>query len=597
MRHLLPLNKYFLKYKWWILPGLIFVVISNLFAVVPAQIVGHAFNLITDNITLYRLFDGFERQKIAYEIFGYSLLLFGLLILALYLIRGLFLFFMRQTIILMSRHIEYDMKNEIYKHYQRLSLGFYRRNNTGDLMNRATEDVNRVRMYVGPAIMYAANTAVLFFLIIYYMFSVNTELSIYSLLPLPFLVFAIYYVNTIINKKSELIQQQLSTLSSFVQERVSGIRVVKAYVREKFAQTVFSRESNKYKDTSMDLVKVQALFYPTMLLLVGASTILTVYIGGIKVIDGSITPGNIAEFIVYVNQLTFPVSMLGWVTTLIQRAAASQKRINEFLHLIPEIQSGNILANDLRESIVFEKVNFVYPDTGIKALNNINLEIKKGQFVAIVGKTGSGKSTLANLLMRMYDVSSGSIKLDGQNIKNIELRAYRNLMGFVPQEVFLFSDTIKNNIGFGLDNFNEQQVVEASRNAAVYQNIIAFDKGFETMLGERGITLSGGQKQRVSIARAFVKNPRLLILDDSLSAVDTKTEEEILRNLNKVMQDKTTIIIAHRISTIKNADKIIVLDEGKIVEEGTHLALLTLDGQYAEIYKNQLLEEENVENL
>lgn len=593
MKHLSFLNKYFYKYKWWIIPGIIFVVISNIFGVVPAQVVGHAFNLITENITIYQLFGGFDRQQIIYDIFSYSLFFFGALILIMYLIRGLFLFFMRQTIILMSRHIEYDMKNEIYAHYQKLSLGFYRRNNTGDLMNRATEDVNRVRMYVGPAIMYTINTAVLFCLIIYFMFDVNSTLAIYCLLPLPVLVVTIYYVNTLINNKSEKIQAQLSRLSSFVQERFSGIRVIKSYVREAQTQKVFAEESNAYKMNSMSLVKVQALFYPSMLLLVGLSTILTVYIGGKQVIDGAITPGNIAEFIVYVNQLTFPVTMLGWVTTLIQRAAASQKRINEFLKLQPDIISTNTETPLINGKISFKNVSFTYPDTGIEALKNVSFEIEKGQFLAVIGRTGSGKSTLANLIMRMYDTDSGKIEVDGQELRNINLNNYRNQIGFVPQEVFLFSDTIKNNIAFGLSEIKEGQVENAAKNAAVYNNIIDFDLKFETMLGERGITLSGGQKQRVSIARALIKEPKILIFDDCLSAVDTKTEEEILGNLGQIMHGKTSILIAHRISTIKNADKIIVLDEGKIIEQGTHIELLNNNGAYTEMYNNQLLEEEN----
>ncbi len=593
MKHLFYLNKYFYKYKWWIIPGIIFVIISNIFGVVPAQVVGHAFNLITENILIYQLFNGFNRQQVIYDIFSYSLFFFGALILVLYLMRGLFLFFMRQTIILMSRHIEYDMKNEIYAHYQRLSIGFYRRNNTGDLMNRATEDVNRVRMYVGPAIMYTINTTVLFFLIIYFMFDVNSTLAIYCLLPLPLLVVTIYYVNTIINQKSEKIQEQLSKLSSFVQEKFSGIRVIKSYVRENQTQEVFADESKTYKSNAMSLVKVQALFYPSMLLLVGLSTILTVYIGGKQVIEGAITPGNIAEFIVYVNQLTFPVTMLGWVTTLIQRAAASQKRINEFLQLQPDIVSKNTEETVLEGNISFRNVSFTYPDTGIKALKNISFEIKKGQFVAIIGRTGSGKSTLANLMMRMYDADSGLIEVDGKELKNVNLNNYRNQIGFVPQEVFLFSDTIKNNIAFGLSELKSDEVERAAKNAAVYNNIIDFDLKFETMLGERGITLSGGQKQRVSIARALIKEPKILIFDDCLSAVDTKTEEEILSNLSKIMKDKTSIIIAHRISTIKNADQIIVLEDGEIIEQGTHYELLNNKSAYAEMYDNQLLEEEN----
>ena len=595
MKHLFFLNKYFVKYKWRVIPGVFFVVVSNLFAVVPAQVIGHAFDLITENITIYRLYNGFDRQSIVYDMFGYNLFLFGALILVLYLLRGLFLFSMRQTIILMSRHIEYDMKNEIYAHYQRLSLGFYRKNNTGDLMNRATEDVNRVRMYVGPAIMYAINTTVLFFLVIYFMFSVNATLAIYALLPLPILVLAIYYVNTIINQKSERIQAQLSKLSSFVQERFSGIRVLKSYVREKQAQEVFAEESNQYMRNAMGLVSVQAFFYPTMLLLVGLSTILTIFIGGKQVINGAITPGNIAEFIVYVNQLTFPVTMIGWVTTLVQRAAASQERINEFLQLKPDIVSADLSVANLQGDISFKNVSFTYPDTGIEALKNVSFDIKKGQFLAIIGRTGSGKSTLAQLIMRMYDASAGEITIDGKPVKQLDLEVYRSQVGFVPQEVFLFSDSIKNNIAFGLDKVTDEQIVKAAKDAAIYHNILGFEKQFDTTLGERGITLSGGQKQRISIARALIKMPKMLIFDDCLSAVDTRTEEEILANLGQLMQERTSILIAHRISTIKNADKIIVLDNGQIVQEGTHQELLNGAGLYLEMYKSQLLEEENTE--
>ncbi|WP_442590617.1 ABC transporter ATP-binding protein [Pedobacter sp. AW31-3R] len=593
MKHLRFLNKYFYKYKWWIVPGVFFVIISNIFGVIPAQVIGHAFNLITENIQIYTLFDGFERQQLIYDIFSYSLFYFGGIVLFLYLLRGLFLFFMRQTLILMSRHIEFDMKNEIYAHYQDLSLGFYRRNNTGDLMNRATEDVNRVRMYVGPAIMYAINTAVLFLLIITSMYAVNARLATYSLLPLPVLVIIIYFVNTQINHKSEQIQEQLSRLSSFVQERFSGIRVIKSYVREDYTRKIFAEESEGYKDNAMNLVKVQALFYPTMLLLVGLSTILTVFIGGEQVLNGSITAGNIAEFIVYVNQLTFPVTMLGWVTTLIQRAAASQKRINEFLELKADIISGQLPLEDFKGHIDFDQVSFTYQDTGIQAIKEVSFHIEAGQFVAIIGRTGSGKSTLANLIMRMYDTQSGTISIDGNPLKEVNLNTFRSGVGFVPQEVFLFSDTIKNNIAFGLDEVTDEEIDTAAKNAAVYQNIIDFDLKFETMLGERGITLSGGQKQRVSIARALIKEPKILIFDDCLSAVDTRTEEEILNNLGRIMKGKTSILIAHRISTTKNADKILVLDEGRIAEQGTHDELINLHGIYEEMYQNQLLEEEN----
>ena len=594
MKNLAYLNKFFYKYRWRLLPGSIFVIISNLFAVLPAKVIRLAFDLANENISIFRLFNGFERQDMLNQIFNYSLLLFGGIVLMLALLRGIFLFFMRQTIILMSRHVEYDLKNEIYRHYQQLSMSFYRRNNTGDLMNRVTEDVSRVRMYIGPAIMYTINTVVLFLLIIWAMVSVNLKLAIFSLLPLPILGITIYYVNTMINLRSEKIQQQLSNLSSFVQETFSGIRVIKAYVREDDMRKKFAAESQKYKSSSMALVQVQAYFFPMMLLLVGLSTIITVYIGGIEVMNGTITSGNIAEFIVYVTQLTFPVTSLGWVTSLVQRAAASQKRINEFLNTKPEIISATLQKQTVKGGIEFKNVSFTYPDTGINAIRNVSFKIEPGEFVAIIGRTGSGKSTIANLLMRMYDVDNGEILVDGKPFSSLNLEDYRSQVGFVPQEVFLFSETIRNNIAFGLDSLAPGKVEQAAKDAAVYQNIMDFEKGFETFIGERGITLSGGQKQRVSIARAIIKEPKILIFDDCLSAVDTKTEEEILNNLSSVMNDKTSILIAHRISTIKNADKILVLDAGEIIELGTHTVLMEARGAYFELYEKQLLEEQEV---
>ncbi len=597
MKHLAYLNKFLYKYRWKLFPGIIFVIVSNFFSVLPAQIIRLSFDLVIENIALYRLFSGFERQSLVYEIFGASLLLFGCIVILMAMVRGIFLFFMRQTIILTSRHIEYDIKNELYAHYQKLSLAFYRRNNTGDLMNRVTEDVSRVRMYVGPAIMYTINTSVLFLLTAILMFSVNVKLSLYALAPLPILVITIYYVNSLINHKSEIIQQRLSSLSSFVQETFSGIRVIKSYVREKMVKEGFALQSEAYKKESMNLIYVQALFYPVMVLLIGLSTIITVYIGGLQVMDGKITAGNIAEFIVYVNLLTFPVSSLGWVTSLIQRAAASQKRINEFLKTEPEIRNPETRPLKINGQITFENVSFTYPDTGIKAIKNISFEINSGQLLAIIGKTGSGKSTIANLVMRMYDATEGIIKIDGQDIRSLNLADYRSATGFVPQEVFLFSDTIGRNIAFGEDVLNQQHVEKAAKDAAVYENIIAFEQKFETFIGERGITLSGGQKQRVSIARAIIKSPQILVFDDCLSAVDTKTEEEILNNLGRVMQDKTSILIAHRVSTIKNADKILVLDDGLIAEEGNHEELMKKGGLYYELYEKQLLEEQEIAEL
>ena len=571
---------------------MLFVIISNVFGVLPAQVIRIAFDLVTENLSAYQLFSGFGRQALIYNVFGSSLLLFAVLVMTLALLRGLFLFFMRQTLILMSRHIEYDLKNELYDHYQKLSLAFFRRNNTGDLMNRVTEDISRVRMYLGPGIMYSINTIVLFIMVIFAMLTVNVRLAIFSVLPLPILVLIIWYVNNIINFRSEKIQERLSILSGFVQENFSGIRVIKSYVREDAVRKRFASESEDYKTHSMALVKVQALFYPLMLLLVGLSNIITIYVGGTEVMKGNITAGNIAEFIVYLNQLTFPVISLGWVTSLIQRAAASQKRINEFLHEQPEIKSTNATPLVIKGNIEFNNVSFTYPETGIKALKNISFSVKPGEMVAIIGRTGSGKSTIANLIMRMYDCSAGELLVDGQPVKQLNLESYRSQIGYVPQEVFLFSDTIANNIAFSADKLNMPLVEQAAKDAAVYTNITELEKGFETFIGERGVTLSGGQKQRVSIARAIFKHPRILIFDDCLSAVDTRTEEEILNNLGLNMVGKTSIIISHRISTIKNADKILVLDEGEIIEQGAHDYLIEKKGVYFELYEKQLLEEE-----
>ncbi|HEY9001445.1 MAG TPA: ABC transporter ATP-binding protein [Mucilaginibacter sp.] len=592
MKSLAYLNKFFYKYRWRLIPGVLFVIISNVFGVLTAPLIRVAFDLVSENISVYHLFANFNRQTIIYNLFGYSMLLFAGIVLALAVLRGLFLFLMRQTIILMSRHIEYDLKNEIYNHYQLLSLAFYRRHNTGDLMNRVTEDVSRVRMYLGPGIMYTINTVTLFIIAICFMVTVDIKLTIFSIMPMPILVVTIYYVNNIINFRSEKIQQRLSALSSFVQENFSGIRVIKSYVREETVRESFAEESENYKTHSMELVKVQAMFFPTMLLLVGLSNVIIMYVGGVEVMKGNITAGNIAEFIVYLNMLTFPVMSLGWVTSLIQRAAASQKRINEFLHERPEIISPIVAQRTIKGKISFNNVSFYYPDTGIHALKNVSFTAEPGHMIAIIGRTGSGKSTIANLIMRMYDVTGGQILIDDQPVQQLNLENYRSQIGFVPQEVFLFSDTIANNIAFSADTLNMPLVEQAAKDAAVYTNIMELEHGFETLIGERGVTLSGGQKQRVSIARAIVKHPQILIFDDCLSAVDTRTEEEILRNLGGIMEGKTSIIIAHRISTIKNADKILVMDNGEIVEQGTHDELMNRKQVYFELYEKQLLEEE-----
>ncbi|QEC53176.1 ATP-binding cassette subfamily B protein [Anseongella ginsenosidimutans] len=593
MNSLAYLNKYLYKYRFRLILGTIFVTVSNFFAVVPAQIIRMAFDLVNENIGIMQLYRGFELQPSAYSIFSSIVLLFGALVLLMALLRGIFLFFMRQTIIVVSRLIEYDLKNEIYTHYQELSLAFYRRNNTGDLMNRITEDVSRVRMYLGPAIMYSINTVALFVMVIITMLSINVKLTFFTILPLPVLAIVIYIVNSRIHRKSEQIQEQLSTISTFVQETFAGIRIMKAYVREKQTRKDFGRESQEYMDRSVSLAKLQAVFFPVIVLLVGISILLTVYIGGIEVSRGRITTGNIAEFIVYIGQLTFPMMALGWVSSIVQRAAASQKRINQFLHTRPEILSPDVPGTAVEGNIEFRNVSFTYPDTGIKALENVSFSAKKGEFLAIIGHTGSGKSTIVNLLGRMYDVNSGSVLVDGKDIREYNLTSLRQSFAFVPQDVFLFSDSIKNNIGFGLDQFSDEEIENAARNAAIYDNIQHFPEKFETRTGERGITMSGGQKQRTSIARAIIKDPAVLIFDDSLSAVDTKTEEEILQNLGRIMRGRTSIIISHRVSTIKNADNILVMKQGRVAESGTHEQLLAQEGLYKQLFEKQLLEEES----
>ncbi|AFL83179.1 ABC-type multidrug transport system, ATPase and permease component [Belliella baltica DSM 15883] len=595
MKPLWRLNKYLLKYKGYLLLGILFTIISNIFVIIPAQLVRIAIDYVVESFTFYQVFSEGELSVEARSAFLKFIFIFGVLILVMALLRGFFLFLIRQTIIIMSRLVEFDMKNEIFDHYQKLPLSFYRRNSTGDLMARITEDVSRVRMYLGPAIMYGLNLVVLFPLVIGYMLSVNVELTIYSLLPLPVLSISIYFVNNLINERSEKIQRSLSGLSTFVQEAFSGIRVLKAFVREDDSANDFRKASEDYKDKSIRLTLVQSLFYPLILALIGISTILTVYMGGMQVIDGTIGYGVIAEFILYVNMLTWPVTSLGWVTSIIQRAAASQQRINEFLDEKNDIISTENLDVLIKGDIRVKNVSFVYPDSGIKALQDVSFSINSGESLAIIGTTGSGKSTIANLLMRMYDVSSGQIDIDGRNIQVYDTASLRKQIGFVPQDVFLFSDSIANNIGFGLDEFKAEQIEKAAKDADVYENIIDFPKGFETKLGERGITLSGGQKQRVSIARAIAKEPSILLLDDCLSAVDTKTENAILNSLKKIMVNRTSIIISHRVSSAKLADKIIVLDDGKLVEQGTHDYLMDKKGVYAELYEKQTQNNEAIE--
>nr|WP_262918599.1 ABC transporter ATP-binding protein [Belliella filtrata] len=583
------------KYKGYLLLGILFTVISNVFVIIPAQLVRIAIDYVVESFSYYNLFNEGDLGSFARNFFMKFVFIFGVLILAMALLRGFFLFLIRQTIIIMSRLVEYDMKNEIFAHYQNLPLSFYRKNSTGDLMARITEDVSRVRMYLGPAIMYGLNLIVLFPLVIGYMLSENVELTIYSLLPLPVLSLSIYFVNNMINERSERIQRSLSSLSTYVQEAFSGIRVLKAFVREDDSAHDFKDASEDYKEKSISLTLVQSLFYPLILALIGISTILTVYIGGVQVIEGTIGYGVIAEFILYVNILTWPVTSLGWVTSIIQRAAASQTRINEFLDEKNDILSSENLDTSIKGRIKVDNVSFVYPESGIKALDKVSFEIEAGQSMAIIGTTGSGKSTIANLLMRMYDVTSGDILIDDKHISVFDTATLRRQIGFVPQDVFLFSDSISNNIGFGLDTYTDELIHKAAKDADVYDNIIDFPKGFETRLGERGITLSGGQKQRVSIARAIAKEPSILLLDDCLSAVDTKTEHAILNALSKIMVGRTSIIISHRVSSAKLADKIIVLNEGQVVEQGTHEDLLSKKGVYAELYEKQTQVNEQIE--
>lgn len=596
MKSLWRINKYLYKYKGLLLLGTVFTVISNVFVIIPAQLVRIAIDYVVESFSLYRPLMQGGMGEIARENFLEFVFIFGVLILAMALLRGFFLFLIRQTIIIMSRKVEYDMKNEIFNHYQNLPLSFYRKNSTGDLMARITEDVSRVRMYLGPAIMYGLNLLILFPLVIFYMISVNAELTLYSLLPLPILSVSIYFVNNLINERSEKIQRSLSELSTFVQEAFSGIRVLKAFVREEDSAREFTIKSEEYEVKSIGLTRVNALFFPLIMALVGISTIITVYVGGIQVIQGEIGYGVIAEFILYVNILTWPVTSLGWVTSIVQRAAASQTRINEFLDVKNDIVSLKNLETDIKGGILVENLSFHYPESGVQALDQISFEIKAGQTLGIIGTTGSGKSTIANLLMRMYDPTTGKIEVDGQDIRNYNISSLRKQIGFVPQDVFLFSDTIANNIAFGIDHSDKDLIEKAAKDADVYQNVIDFPKGFQTMLGERGITLSGGQKQRVSIARAIAKEPKILILDDCLSAVDTKTENSILTALRKIMENRTSVIISHRVSSAKLADHIIVLDDGKIIERGDHDSLINQKGVYADLYEKQTQSAEPVED-
>jgi len=583
MKPLFHLNKYLLKYKNHLLLGIVFVTISVIFRVFQARFVGDSFDTI--ETLLSNASTELELSNLKTALLNYGLMIIGAAIL-----QGAFMFLMRQSIIVMSRHIEYDLKNEVFDQYQKLSLAFYKRNNTGDLMNRISEDVGRVRMYIGPAIMYTINVAILTTIIIGMMVNESLELTLLVLIPLPVLAYAVYRVSDLINKRSTVVQEQLSVLSTFTQETFSGIRVLKAYTKRAIWNDNYAKESLKYHDKNKALYTINALFFPLMIFLIGISVLLVIFVGGKLVIAGEITTGVIAEFIIYVNMLTWPIASIGWVTSIIQRAAASQTRINEFLKIEPDIVNSSLEPSSIKGNIEFKNVSFTYPDSGIKALQDVSFSIETGKTLAIVGKTGSGKSTIANLIGRLYDVTGGEILIDKSEISSLNLNDLRKNIGYVPQEGFLFSETIKSNIAFGQEELDEEEIIEAARNARVHDNIMSFPKGYDTKVGERGVTLSGGQKQRVSIARAILGNPNVLIFDDCLSAVDTETEEHILQNLKKVSKETTTLIISHRVSSVKHADSIIVLKDGEIIETGDHDKLVELDGYYADLYKKQLLE-------
>ena len=580
MKELQHLNKYFFKYRYKLLLGVVITIAAKIFALFTPRLIGQSFDLISNRMN-GEISDTFKTD-LALNIFY---------LIGAALIAGAFTFLMRQTIINVSRYVEYDLKNEIYQQYQRLSLNFYKSNRTGDLMNRITEDVSKVRMYIGPAIMYSLNMITLFIVALIYMFNQAPKLTLYTILPLPILSVAIYFLSKIIHKRSTIVQQYLSKLSSFTQESFSGISVIKAYGIEGAINYEFNTLSTEQRQKQIDLAKIRAFFFPLMILLIGVSNLLVIYIGGMQYINGEIKSlGTIAEFIIYVNMLTWPVAAIGWVTSLIQEAEASQKRINEFLKESPDIVNTSKTHSDIGGTITFKNVSFVYPDTNIQALKNISFKVNQGETLAIIGKTGSGKSTILDLIGRLYDINQGAIYMDDRLIQEVHLNDLRNAIGYVPQDAFLFSDTIKNNIKFGDENASDEKIELAAKDAVVHNNIIQFNKGYDTILGERGITLSGGQKQRISIARAIIKEPQILLLDDCLSAVDTETEEEILNNLKKVTLDKTTIIVSHRISSAKNADHIIVLEDGQIIQKGTHNILIEIEGYYKDLYLKQLSE-------
>lgn len=590
MKELSYLNKYFIKYKYSFSFGILITIIAQIFFLFTPKLVSHSFNVIEQFL---KLSDSDQKSAIIINYYKQDLIHNVLLIIGSAIVAGFLTFLMRQTLIVMSRHIEFDLKNEVFKQYETLSQNFYKQNRTGDLMNRISEDVSKVRMYVGPAVMYTINTFIRFAIVILYMYNVSPLLTLYTILPLPILSYCIFKLSSEINKRSTTFQQYLSKVSSFSQEIFSGIRVIKAYSLENQHQNNMVALADESKKKSLNLAKVQSLFGPLMIALIGISNLVVIYFGGVMYINGTIKNiGTIAEFILYVNMLTWPVASLGWVSSMVQEAEASQKRLNEFLKIEPEIKNNNENPSDIQGSISFENVSYTYEDTNIEALKNVTFTVKKGETLAILGKTGSGKSTILSLISRLYDVTEGKITIDQNEISTLNLFDLRNSIGIVPQDAFLFSDTIKNNIKFGNQNATDEEVMDAAKNAVVHDNIIAFNKQYDTILGERGITLSGGQKQRVSIARAIIKDPAILLFDDCLSAVDTETEETILNNLFEICKNKTTIIVSHRVSSAKNADKIIILEDGKIIQQGSHNQLINQEGYYASLYLKQLSEKE-----
>ncbi|MBI6121085.1 ABC transporter ATP-binding protein [Salegentibacter maritimus] len=584
MKNLKHLNKYFVKYKWKLLIGLVITIVARIFALYYIPLIGDSTDAIEQFI---------NGEISTLEVLKTELAMNIALIIGATLIAAFLTFLMRQTFIVVSRDIEFDLKNEIYKHYQELSLNFYKKNRTGDLMNRISEDVSKVRLYLGPAIMYTVTTFTSTVVVLIFMIQAAPKLTLFTVAPLPVLAFSIYKISVAIHKRSTVVQQYLSRLNTFTQESFSGIAVIKSYGMEKQINHDFVNLANGSRDKNIDLVKVQAFFFPLMVLLIGISNVLVIYIGGNQYINGEIENiGVIVEFLLYVNMLTWPIASIGWVTSLVQQADASQERINEFLKEKPEIVNKKDTPDEIHGSIAFKNVSFTYDDTNITALKNVSFEINSGETLAIIGKTGAGKSTILELIGRLYDVEKGEICIDDKNIEELNLDSLRTSIGYVPQDAFLFSDSIKSNIKFGKTNATDQEIFEAAKNASVHKNILGFSKAYETVLGERGITLSGGQKQRVSIARAIIHDPKILLFDDCLSAVDTETEEAILNNLFKISKDKTTIIVSHRISSAKNADKIIILEDGAIVQQGTHSQLLNQPGYYKELYAKQLNEKE-----